>query len=258
MSRAIGTTACPRCRDRGADSRGDNLVEYADGGAHCFACGYHRPSRRFVPKLIEKDYHEQTSLPADFTREVPGIAWKWLLQYGLPMSYWRPYVGFSPKDSRLVFTCGDPAFFSIGRYIEHEGNSEVRQREGSTLHGVAASRAARKWFVWGDSHKHAICYGDQDAGTTVALVEDVISAHKVGRLAIAIPLFGTVVHPCHIQLCKHIGLPIKLWLDKDQQGTTYKKAAHISMYTGLPVEVVHTDKDPKELDLETIKGTLNV
>lgn len=234
MSRAVGTTACPRCRDRGADSRGDNLVTYSDGGSHCFSCGFHRHAKGFIPQV--KDYHEQATIPPDFTREVPGIAWKWLLQFGLPMSYWRPFVGYSPKDSRLVFTCGDPTVFSIGRDLTGESK--------------------RKWFVWGDSHKTGICYGDQDTGRRVALVEDVISAHKVGRSALAVPLFGTVIHPCHIQLVKRIGLPIVLWLDKDQQGTTYKKAAQLSMYTGLPVDVVHTDKDPKGLTIEEITSIL--
>jgi len=28
---------CPQCLDSGRD----NLIEYSDGGKHCFACGYH-------------------------------------------------------------------------------------------------------------------------------------------------------------------------------------------------------------------------
>lgn len=32
---------CPSCRSKGQDSAGDNLIKYANGTAHCFACGYH-------------------------------------------------------------------------------------------------------------------------------------------------------------------------------------------------------------------------
>lgn len=32
---------CPRCRENGRDTAGDNLVVYEDGSVHCFACGYH-------------------------------------------------------------------------------------------------------------------------------------------------------------------------------------------------------------------------
>ncbi len=238
MSRAIGTTTCPRCRERGADSKGDNLVLYDDGGGHCFACGYHKWGNG-VKRLATKEKPHGTSLlPADFSREVPAIAWKWLLQYGLPVSYWRPFVGWSEKDSRLVFTVGDPAVFSIGRLITND-----------------TTRDNRKWYVWGDSHKTGITIGEPT--NCVVLVEDVISAHKVGRVTAAIPLFGTVVYPAHIRLLRYLGLPIVLWLDKDQQGTTYKKANQISMLTGLSCSVVHTDKDPKELDLQIVKEQLN-
>ena len=33
---------CPKCREKGEDTSGDNLVNFGEGrGAHCFACGYH-------------------------------------------------------------------------------------------------------------------------------------------------------------------------------------------------------------------------
>jgi twinkle protein len=32
---------CPKCREQGDDTSGDNLVRYTDGGAHCYACGHH-------------------------------------------------------------------------------------------------------------------------------------------------------------------------------------------------------------------------
>lgn len=32
---------CPKCRDAGNDTTGDNLNIYPDGNSHCFACGYH-------------------------------------------------------------------------------------------------------------------------------------------------------------------------------------------------------------------------
>lgn len=236
--RVIQRIPCPKCRENGGDSRGDNLAIYDDGGGHCWACGYHIHPKYYNPVKTEKVYHHGSDLlPADFSREVPGVAWRWLLQYGLPISYWKQYVGYSEKDSRLVFTIGDPICFSIGRWLGEQPNP-------------------RKWFVWGDSHKTATALGDQDSGTKVVLVEDIISAHKVGRVEISIPLFGTVVHPCHFNLLKHIGLPIVLWLDQDQDPYTRKKATQISMVTGLPVEIVSTRKDPKAIPTETIKEIL--
>lgn len=39
-SQVIKKEQCPRCASKGNDNSGDNLVVYADGGKHCFACGY--------------------------------------------------------------------------------------------------------------------------------------------------------------------------------------------------------------------------
>lgn len=40
MKGVVSKSACPECRKKGNDTTGDNLVNYADGGSYCFACGY--------------------------------------------------------------------------------------------------------------------------------------------------------------------------------------------------------------------------
>jgi twinkle protein len=40
-SQVITRERCPKCSSLGSDTTGDNLVVYADGGRHCFACGHH-------------------------------------------------------------------------------------------------------------------------------------------------------------------------------------------------------------------------
>jgi hypothetical protein len=143
MGRIVGNEACPKCRARGHDSRGDNLNRYDDGGGHCFACGYHIHAKRYI-REVKKDASENTiALPRDFTREVPAEGWKWLLQYGLPYSYWKPYCGYSPAEDRLIFTVGNPIRFSIGRFIERKGirvdEAQVPHRDASRLE-LSASR----------------------------------------------------------------------------------------------------------------------
>lgn len=221
----------------GRDSKGNNLVWFDDDNAHCFACGHHVFPKHYVAPKPKKDYHGSTVLPADFSREVPAKAWKWLLKYGLPIRYWRPYVGYSESSSRLVLTVGDPVIFSIGR--DTTGESKA------------------KWLAYGDTHKTAVSYGDVSSAKQVVLVEDLVSAHKVAQVGLSIPLFGTVAHPCHYKLLKYLGLPVVLWLDKDQEHTMTKKCAQISLYTGLPCRYTVSDKDPKELSLDYIKERLS-
>lgn len=41
MGDVTGREQCPECAANGGDNSQDNLARYADGGAHCHACGYH-------------------------------------------------------------------------------------------------------------------------------------------------------------------------------------------------------------------------
>jgi hypothetical protein len=230
---------CPRCRERGKDSRGDNLVFWPDGGGHCFSCGYHKhPQYKGPLTRIKEPSVKENLLPFDFTREVPIHAWQWLLKYGLPQSYWRESVGYSEKEQRLYFLIkSSPSIvaFSIGRYVGTE--------------------AHRKWFVRGSSHSGAFQVGE---GTATVIVEDWISANKVGQVTECLPLFGTTVHPAHIYaLTDGSERPIVLWLDKDQEGTTNKKAARLQMLVNRPVTVVHTQLDPKLLSFKEIKNEID-
>lgn len=139
---------CPKCRESGRDRRGDNLGRYPDGSGHCFSCGHHElPSGiRRLHSVTERLVSEtETALPRDFTREVPAAAWRWLLQYGLPYSYWKPYVGWSPSYSRLVITHGNPVETSVGRFIDlTPGSAEVVARHQDARMERDGERAVRE------------------------------------------------------------------------------------------------------------------
>lgn len=232
--------ACPACQEKGLDTRGDNRGVYHNGGKYCFSCNRYWPPRFLSTPLTQEAANETMLLPPDFTREVPADAWRWLLQYGLGYKYWLPYVGWSEAHSRLVFQVGEPTEFSTGRYIESLGY----KREGPP----------RKWFVWGNSHRTPHIFGDIEKATSIVLVEDIISAHKVSQVQPAIPLFGTAVFDSIIGCLKHLKLPIVMWLDHDQQGGAPARAARLSVYTGLPVTYIFSDKDPKLNTIEQIRN----
>lgn len=235
-----GVSACFRCRDNGKDTRGDNLVHYADGGYHCYSCGLHKGTNKPWLPSTKEELIDTTVLPSDFSRGITEEAWKWLLQYGLSSRYWKPFVGWSEKDSRLIFTVGYPYKFSIGRYISRVDHRHTRS----------------KWHTYGDSHKTTHVVGDYKQSKEIVLVEDIISAHKVGQITSCVPLFGTRIFDVCLPILRSIGLPITIWLDKDQEGTVQKKADNLALLTGLPVRYVFTDKDAKCLQLATIDRVL--
>lgn len=246
MGRFLKYEPCPKCRSIGRDNRGDNLAVY-DNGSHCFSCGFHRynsPARAADvgrPLNVKKEI-----LPRDFTREVPGAALKWLIQWGLPWSYWKETIGFSPYFSRLVFLVGKPVAFSIGRLIPELIQEPTKE---------ASHASKRKWFVWGDCHKHVEVYGK---GKTIVLVEDLISAAKIGQaeIAQAIPLFGTAISNATLYYLMQEQKPITLWLDKDQQETVYHKAAKLQSIVGQPVKVVISNSDPKSYSTQELNTFL--
>lgn len=241
-SRFLRYEACPRCRSNGHDNRGDNLGRYSDGSGHCFSCGYHEHSGVHSVFTDKRVTDAPKSLrPTDFTREVPTVALQWLLQYGLPYSHWKDSIGYSPGWQRLVFEVQDEAYlaFSIGRYFGDKGK--------------------RKWYVWGDSHKHAhVLRGtNDDSKSPIVLVEDLISANKVAAAGhTCIPLFGTNVHNPALYYLINENKPIVLWLDKDQQLNVKKQALWLQSVVNVPVKIVTTDLDPKVLSFKEINENL--
>ncbi len=234
---------CPRCREKGNDTRGDNLVLYADGSGHCFACAYHKFPKHYAPKR-ETIVEHKTLLPRDFIREVPAAALRWLLQWGLPYTYWKDQIGFSPKENRLIFLIGNPLQFSIGRYIGEP------------------SKEHRKWYVWGDPHKHCEVVapaGNSSPNSTkqVVLVEDWLSANKVAAAGYtSIPLFGVEVHKPTLYYLMQEASSVLLWLDKDQAGSIMRKAAGLQSVLNIPVSIMTTEKDPKALSIREINELL--
>jgi hypothetical protein len=241
LTKAYHYEPCPRCRELGNDNRGDNLVVYSNGHSHCFACGYHNYPKYHKPTTQEVSNVPKSVRPSDFTREVPVEGWQWLLQYGLPYSHWKDCTGYSEEAGRrLVFEVSDNGrvAFSIGRLLDE------------------ATKHSRKWYVWGDSHKHCHVVG-QGRGTSTLLVEDLISAHKVGEVTEAIPLFGTTIHPCHLYYLMTNNRPVVLWLDKDQELHVKKKALQLESLIDKSVKIITTDKDPKALSFTQIKELTN-
>jgi hypothetical protein len=259
MGRVVRFSRCPRCQDGGRDRAGDNLANYADGSHHCFSCGYHRfPTTSNILKKENQSVNENKDvLPFDFKREIPAAGWRWLLQYGLPYTYWLPYVGYSEATDRLIVTVGKPPKFSIGRYIGDDARE--RARNDPTF---------RKWRIWGDRRGHVEVLGESHDGPIV-LVEDIISAHKVGQVATCIPLFGTKVLDSVIK--KLIELerkastdaagaaqrrPVVLWLDEDQYTLLPPKINRLQSFLSASVRHIKAEKDAKWYTTKEIDETI--
>lgn len=247
MSKFVSLEQCPRCAENGRDRHKDNLGVYSDGGKHCFSCGFHvNPKFQAslqgqLKHLIERpiDDYQKAVLPSDFQRQIPANGWKWLLQYQLPMSYWQAYCGYSPAQERLIFTVGNPTRFSIGRAIS----------------GFSRAVGATKWKVYGDKSSYVEVVSEH-LSEQVVLVEDIISAHKLGTITSSIPLFGTIIGDNVVKKLQELKRPVRLWLDQDQYSLLPKKIGRLQALLGVPVSHVTTRKDPKGYSTDELKEIL--
>lgn len=57
-SHATGKESCPKCRENGEDSSGDNLVRYSDGHGYCFACNHYQRADGTEP--VQRALKEET------------------------------------------------------------------------------------------------------------------------------------------------------------------------------------------------------
>jgi hypothetical protein len=235
MAKFIRFERCPKCEEKGLDRAGDNLAMYNDASGHCFSCGYHiHPRRLPISRIEDHGTEDKALLPGDYSRQIPTAAWKWLLQYQLSHSYWRPFVGYSQAHERLVFTYGTPVKFSIGRYLGEK------------------SPGKPKWRLWGDGHGYVEVLGKEHKGPVV-VVEDIISNHKVSQVVPSICLFGTNIHTAAIEALKASKRPVVLWLDGDQYPHLPKKIGRLQTLLSHPVRYIITDRDPKEHTLDEIR-----
>lgn len=242
MSKFVSLEQCPRCAENGRDRHRDNLGVYSDGGKHCFSCGFHiNPKFQAslpgqLKHLIERpiDDYQKAVLPSDFQRQIPAKEWKWLLQYQLPMSYWQAYCGYSPSQERLIFTVGNPTRFSVGRFV---GDSSLGKS---------------KWKVYGDKSIYVEVVSEQ-LSEQVVLVEDIISAHKLGTITSSIPLFGTIISDIVVKKLQELKRPVRLWLDEDQYSLLPKKIGRLQALLGVSVNHITTRKDPKGYSVDELE-----
>jgi len=184
MSHFLHHEPCPEC-----DSR-DNLGVWDDGHKFCFGCGYYIPAT-MVKTLdeiqeslrLQQQQKETTdasiTLPADCNRTLPQIAVDWLQQYRLTQKEIHQQNSFLWSESyeSLIYAVFDPFGSLLMWQSRYFGKNLAIPRFRTT--GTCET-----------------CYHIFDrcgTATTVTLVEDIISAIKVGRVAHTMPLWGSNV-----------------------------------------------------------------
>lgn len=242
----VTRTQCPKCAALGKDTRGDNLAIYPDGHGHCYGCHWHKFPSQFVSvkNMIQVEETKETVvLPDDATDSIDAVALAWLSKYGIELKeVIANKMLWSPRTKMLIFPI----------YTETK-EARLLGWQGRSFSDVYN----RKYFNVGPFNDffHLINLYE-GKGDDVVVVEDILSAIKVGRQKSTLPLFGSYLTTIQMKRLKNVTEELTFWLDEDKAQTATALARAASQL-GFTVRVVVTKLDPKEYTNEEIADTLN-
>lgn len=220
--------ACPNCRALGKDRTGNNLARYTNGSAHCFSCRYWEPPTGYIPK--SEKAKEIVAPPNDLCSHFNGDNLRWLKKYLTDFEI-MDHFKYSPSMKRHVYKYAD--------YWEARSVDPAHVKDKCISHGVKPYNLLGK-------------------GDTIVVVEDIVSAIKVSRVARSLPLFGAYLSPDFmVRLVKERPKQIVIWLDEDKWDSAMQYAAKINTLAPI-ARAVKTRYDPKDHTDFGIKEVLKI
>jgi hypothetical protein len=238
---------CPKCAEKGQDTKGDNLAIYPDGHAHCFGCGYHKgiPTYERVRQLSHgnplpvKNVDETYDFPTDYTTDIALPALNWLKSFSITEEEIKRHrMGWSDERKLLIF----PVLDGGGDLIMWQGRrfspSKPMVERGED--GKLYPKYITKGPVSDILHLVGV---STDPKNTIILVEDLISAIKVGRTYQSAPLWGSNIPLKLIQRLSGRFNSLGVWLDRDKMDVALKAVLRASQY--LPSYLITSVFDPK-------------
>ena len=261
-------TNCPKCGSR------DNVAVYDDGHGWCFGCrtiviepehrlytdkvkrrqsngGYRDENKGSGNALEETGSTSFLALPSDYSLDIAVEGVQWLNKYQLtPREIQQNRIGWSAVGWTIRRNTPNPIEYKplmISPVFDVYDNLLMYQaRYFGSLKNVP-----KYWTVGNRGVLHTI-----GQGTTIALVEDIISAIKVGRYVTGVPIFGSDISTDLIIKIYNRFKDLVIWLDKDKRSYAHRRAQQVR-YMFNSVRVIDSEVDPKEYSNEELKEYLN-
>lgn len=254
----VGNERCPECARNGNDRSGDNLVRYDDGHAFCFACGYRERAYSSSLSYLRK----KLSVPSDdvitpiedvlgeLTYNYAHEAQQWINKYGITeLECVRNQIQWSPSKQLLVIPVIDHQTDEIVAYNCRYFGTNPKHPKYINEYPQGKAKAQRL----------ALKCQKRPELPALVLVEDLVSAIKVGRMAYALALLGTHIspwlHTAIIRFCIQSSLSLLVWLDPDKKLKSIKYSRIFRQ--AVPSYPILSDKDPKYYNNEEIYGFLS-
>lgn len=245
MSRVVRHERCPKCAKLGRDRSADNLAIYDDGSEFCFSCGYTLRSHNSAPNLkfmAKKLYQHSVLSHADALRglgeltfQLPPKAQDWLDKYGITqLEQIQHGIQWSESKQYLILPITNEHGYVVGTNSRYFGDNPKHPK-----------------YVNSNSNAHIfkVVAPVRPSISAFVLVEDLLSAIKVGRHCSALCLTGThLPDDLFLRVLSHCSVrheSVVVWLDANMHQKSVLYAKRFSQY--LPaVPLIETDRDPKE------------
>lgn len=246
-----GSRLRTRCGEPGCGKDNSQLVSHDEHGyrAWCFRCRipkFESHGLRSI-ELIERHRKERAiqravavTLPEDYTLQVPPRAAIWYYKYGISAELAAMYgIGYTPELDRVVLP------------VYESGDLVAVQ-----MRAVDPARKMKYLNPLGPKVSSAIFESAPATGVTV-VVEDILSAIKVGRVHHATSILGTNMTDQRALKIAQRNNTVLLWLDGDKAGKRGAVAAEKQLrLLGVNVVRITTADDPKTYSLEEIRSII--
>jgi len=206
------------------------MAEYTDN-FYCFGCGFVEQKRSLSRFKTQTEVRVCDGITLE--NSLPVEAKKWLLAYHLTPKEMEQF-----KYSRERVTKYGQKRCNLLVLIANSNYWLARNLDDGVRY---LSSGVKPYLEYGDN------------SNTLVFVEDVISAVKVGRVATAVPMLGASVLRDWWDNAKKYDRII-IWGDRDKASQNVIQAKRASEFVGKKVEIIITDKDPKEFDTNEIKA----
>jgi 5S rRNA maturation endonuclease (ribonuclease M5) len=249
------SSECPYC---GSDHSNSCYIVY-ENGDYCFSCGGGtRKDATFYAYKPRIEIAAKKHFVPEYTfniKEFSPSVLKWLYSYYFDDTMIR--------EARIAYCAPDSKHCeSIIFPVVSEDNIITEFQRRFFPKGFY-STSNLKQYVYSSPRPHY--------NSTVVLVEDFISAQRVGQYCNTICLFGTKLTPQIIQELLLLWTDVKIWLDPDKPGqdsaevivktlaTQYQKQIRrfpLKNHTQINIENIVSSKQPKELSPSQLSAYL--
>lgn len=217
---------------------------------YCFRCDTkffeHKGQQTLAELARIKELNElatqsfKIELPKDFTEEIPLVGRLWLYKAGITPTVWKKYgFGWSEFWQRVVMPV-------------YEGDKLVWFQARAVLDG----QKPKYINPTGDRESLMFLAATTNDRSEIILVEDILSAVRVGAVAPACSMLGTKITTAQAGKLAQYDI-VRTWFDNDRAGK--QGAYNVRRCIGLGTEVlnIRSTQDPKSYSNTEIREILN-